>query len=573
MGSIFKRGKLSSAEALIIILFIVSLPFVSSKIDWDGTGYYGYLRSALFDHNLQFKSDWTANTAPLAAAPGKAGLPHGIPITKTGHLANYLAVGPAILWAPFVGATHAGVLLLRHGQDIPGDGHGAPYRRAVCLASALYAFLGLWISFRLAREFVEEKWALLATIAIWFASSLTLYMYADPSWAHADCVFVVALFLWYWYRTREHGSGVFQREETEQKSADMVALAELEQRDAASPALSENLPPLRAALHGSQTGAPAGHSMLCPYDALERSAKSGRTAAQWAIWGLIAGLMCDVYFPNSVFVLLPALELVLDLRKRLGSPDVTREPGRGLRETLPPYSPQRASAPGAPRHRAALHESGKTLLSGTIFAVAFIVAFSPTLIVRQIIFGNPISTGAYGSQRWNWTHPKFLSILFASSHGLFTTTPILLIAVAGLFLFWRSHPAVGGRLLLLAAAFWCLIAVYPWWNGLVSFGNRFFVSLTPIFVVGLAAAFQKFTAVWHDSRAAMRRATVVAALLIVWNMGLVFQLDHGLFMQVGPVDWQNAVYLQFREVPGMVAQEITAKFSPHNDLHEQARSN
>lgn len=469
LGLPSRLRKLSAAELVIISLFVLSLPFVGAKIDWDGTGYYGYLRSVMFDHNLQFKSDWTADTKPVGAVGlGKKGLPHGIPITKTGHLANYLSVGPAILWAPFVGATRAGELLLHHGKDIPGDGHGLPYARAVCLASALYAFLGLWISFRLARNFVEEKWALLATIAIWFASSLTLYMYADPSWAHADCVFAVALFLWYWYRTRE-----------------------------------------------------------------------SRAAGQWAIWGLLSGLMCDVYFPNSVFVLLPAVELVLELRK---SDD----------------------------RFAAIRSS---LVRGLVFAGAFIVAFSPTLIVRQIIFGNPLSTGAYGSQGWNWTSPKFLNILFASSHGLFTTTPVLLISVAGLVLSWRSHRSVAWRLTLLAVAFWCLIAVYPWWNGLVSFGNRFFVSLTPVFVIGLAVAFSKTTAIWHDSRAAMRRAAVISALLIIWNMGLVFQLDHGLFMQIGPTDWQIAEYNQFRRVPGMVVQEIAAKFSSRTDLRERAQSN
>ncbi|MGH9717002.1 MAG: hypothetical protein ACRD4R_09800 [Candidatus Acidiferrales bacterium] len=454
-------------------MFILTLPFVTPRIDWDGTGYYGYLRSVMFDHNLQFKGDWASNGKASAVPLGKVGLPHGIPITKTGHLANYLAVGPAMLWAPFVIATRA-VMIVLHGSSAsaPADGHGPPYVRAVCYASALYAFLGLWISFKFARSLVEEKWALLATIAIWFASPLPLYMYSDPSWAHADCVFVVALFLWYWKRTRDSAT---------------------------------------------------------------------ETHRQWAIWGLISGLMCDVYFPNGVFLLLPALELFLDLRKG--------EDRIGAFKT--------------------------TLLRGFAFAGAFVIAFLPTMIVRQIIFGSPFSTGAYGSQPWNWTSPKFLSVLFSPSHGAFTTTPLLIIAVAGLFLLWRRQPSIGGRLVLLTVGFWTLIAVYPWWNGLVSFGSRFFVSLTPIFVIGLAVAFERFTAVWKDSRPAMRRAVAISALLIIWNLGLICQLDHGLFMQIGPVDWQNALYNEFRTVPGIVVSEVAAKISPapHTALTEQARSN
>lgn len=462
--------KLSRAELLLFALFILTLPFITPRIDWDGNGYYAYARSLIFDHNLQFKGDWKGGGTPMIAAPGKNGVPQKMYITKTGHISNYLAVGPAMLWAPFVAMTRAGVLAVHHGQDIPGDGHGPPYERAVCFASALYGFLGLWISFRLACEFVGPKWALLATISIWFASSLTFYMYSDASWAHADSVFAVALFLWCWARARN--------------------------------------------------AAPEA-----PW--------------RWAIWGLAAGLMCDVYFPNSVFLLLPALELFVYFRKS--------DDRMGAMKT--------------------------SLLRGFRFAASFLIAFSPTLIMRQIIFGNPLSTGAYGSKPWAWTSPHFGGVLFSPDHGAFTTTPILIIAAAGLFLLWRNKPSIGSRLTMLVVAFWCLIAVYPWWDGLVSFGSRFFVSLAPIFVIGLAAAFERFTSVWRDSRAAMHRAAVVSALLIIWNFGLVYQLDHGLFMQIGPVDWQNAVYNQFRTVPGMVVQDISAKFSHHANLREQAQAN
>ena len=73
----------------------------------------------------------------------------------------------------------------------------------MALATALYGFLGLLISFRIARKYVDETWALLATLAIWWASSLPVYMYFNPSWSHAHSAFVVALFLWYWHETRD----------------------------------------------------------------------------------------------------------------------------------------------------------------------------------------------------------------------------------------------------------------------------------------------------------------------------------------------------------------------------------
>lgn len=472
MGLASKLRKLSGPELALVALFVLTLPFITPRIDWDGVGYYAYARSLIFDHNLRFKGDWkNVSGQQLVVAPSTNGVPQGMYVTKTGHMSNYLAVGPAILWTPFVAGTHAAILVRHGGKDPYGaDGHGLAYVRAVCFGSAFYAFLGLWISFRLARRFVEEKWALLATVAIWLASSLTVYMYSDPSWAHADCVFVVALFLWCWILARD-----------------------------------------------------------------------AETLRRWAVWGAAAGLMCDVYFPHTVFLLLPVLELALDSRNgedRIGA----------MKASL-----SRALA----------------------FAGAFIIGFLPTLIVRQIIFGNPLSTGAYGSKPWHWTSPKLWSVLFSPNHGAFTTTPILILAVAGLFFLWPRQPRVAGGLILLALALWCLIAVYPWWDGVLSFGSRFFISLTPVFVVGLAVAFERFASIWHDSRAAMRRAAVVSALLIVWNLGLIYQLDHGLFPQIAPIDWQNAVYNQFRTVPGMVVQQISARFSPRRnaDSPEQARSN
>jgi len=124
--------------------------------------------------------------------------------TKTGHVYNYFPVGAALLWAPFLAITHVGVLAARElGSQVPADGFSRPYLLAMAFGTALYGFLGLWLSFRLARSYFAERWALLATLGIWFGSSLLAYMYVDPSWAHAHAAFTVALFLWHWHHTHE----------------------------------------------------------------------------------------------------------------------------------------------------------------------------------------------------------------------------------------------------------------------------------------------------------------------------------------------------------------------------------
>src|SRR3984957_16287339 len=171
----------------------------------DGVGYYAFARAALIQHNLDFTADYNAaNSSFRDARIDENGNPKPIFRTATNHLEIHFTVGPAILWAPFLVVAHAGVLIARaFGANVAADGFSAPYRFAMALGTAVYAFLGLLLAMRLAAKYVGERWALLATVAIWWASSLPVYMYFNPSGSHAHSAFVVALFLWYWHETRE----------------------------------------------------------------------------------------------------------------------------------------------------------------------------------------------------------------------------------------------------------------------------------------------------------------------------------------------------------------------------------
>ena len=193
---------------ILVILFLLTLPLVNPWVRGDGVGYYAYARAPLIEHNLDFTHDYqAANQSFRDERLDSRGQPKPFFRTRTGHLDNHFTVGPAILWSPFLVLTHGGVLLARAmGSSVAADGFSAPYRIAMAFATALYGFLGLLLSFRLAREYVEERWALLATIAIWGASALPVYMYFNPSWSHAHSAFAVALFLWYWHKTRSSRS-------------------------------------------------------------------------------------------------------------------------------------------------------------------------------------------------------------------------------------------------------------------------------------------------------------------------------------------------------------------------------
>jgi Dolichyl-phosphate-mannose-protein mannosyltransferase len=449
----------SGYERALLLVFLVSLLFLHPIVNGDGIGYYAYVRSLLVDHNLQFSSDWPDSKKALDEI---FLVNHFIanPITKTGHIPNFYAVGPAILWSPFLGATHLAVLGVGQlGWQVAADGHSRPYVLTMAVATALYGFLGVCLAFAVARRFVDERWAFWAAMGVWLGSSLSAYMYLQPSWSHAHSAFAASLFLWYWVRTREK-----------------------------------------------------------------------RTTKQWLTLGLLSGLMVDVYQLNVVFCLAVGYEALWSYA-----------------EVWRSQSGWKAQLVGAVRSHA-------------FYAAGMLMGLMPTFIARQIVFGSPIAAGPYTLRLWNWTSPAFALVLFSASHGLLVFTPIVVLALVGLLCLLRQERSVGSVCLLVAISFYALICCFPWPLGAVGFGNRFFVSLTPIFVLGLASLFARVADRWRNQRAAELRVIPVALLFMVWNLGLLYQWQTHMIAWYGGVYWEEVVYNQFRVVPGQALHDLGAKF-------------
>jgi hypothetical protein len=441
---LFPHGKL---QRILVLIFALSLPLVNPIVHGDGVGYYAYARAPLIQHSLHFEEDWRHANQNFSQARTRADgqlLPDEY--TETGYVSNLFTIGPALLWFPFLLLAHYLVLFLDLlGMHIPADGFSFPYLFAMAFGTAVYGFLGLLFSFSLARKYFKETWALLATIAIWWASSLPVYMYFNPAWSHAHSAFVTALFLWYWDRTRDT-----------------------------------------------------------------------RTTVQWLVLGLIAGLMVDIYFPNSIFLLLPLVESLLNYYRRLKT---------------------------QPSQLAGL------FVQNLLFSVTILIAFLPTIITRRIIFGGYFRFGSYSHLSWDWSAPHSREVLFSSDHGLFSWTPLLLLAVLGLFFVPRIYKALAFYLGLAVLAFIYLISSYPYWDGLSSFGNRFLISLTPIYVFGLAALLQCVASKFSSPRIALFITSTALAAFIFWNLGMIYQWGEHLIPARGPISFREAAYNQFFVVP------------------------
>ena len=259
---------------------------------------------------------------------------------------------------------------------------------------------------------------------------------------------------------------------------------------------------------------------------------------QWLVMGFIAGLMLDVYYPNAILLLVPMMESLEGYWKGWGQADRTVR----MRELF---------------------------LGNLAFLAALSIVFLPTLVTRKIIYGSALKTGYYALDTWHWTSPVLWKVLFASDHGLFSWTPILLLAVAGLFILWRRNPEIGKYFLVPTVAFYYLIASYESWDGISSYGNRFFISLTPIFIVGFSAFLESLTRIWKRPGSAAIRAGLLTGVLIVWNLGFVYQWGMHLISERGDISWSEMVYNQFRVVPEEIGHSIKSYLIGRKDLMNQ----
>jgi hypothetical protein len=198
-----------------------------------------------------------------------------------------------------------------------------------------------------------------------------------------------------------------------------------------------------------------------------------------------------------------------------------------------------------------------------------ILCFVPTLITRYIIFGGFFRFGSYQNAAWDWTAPYWHSILFSTEHGLLIWTPILALAILGLAFIPRRARVLTSYLSAGAAAFFYLISCYPDWAGISAFGNRFFISVTPIFIFGLALLLQRFGTLFRSSSRPFPLASIVLSLFIVWNAGFMFQWGAHLIPVRGPVSFAEVVRNQIFVVPRELSAQLRLYFFKRRTLMRQ----
>lgn len=264
--------------------------------------------------------------------------------------------------------------------------------------------------------------------------------------------------------------------------------------------------------------------------------RENRDWRHWLALGAIAGLMVDTYYPNALVLVLILLDSALEYWT-------------------------------AWRNRSS-EQFRKQLANNSLFAASAALLFVPTLLTKKILWGSYFRTGY--KQAWYWNSPAFFQVCF-SSHGVFSWTPILIPSVIGLYLLRKYDQVLSYFLLATLFAFTYFVGCYQDWHAIPSFGNRFFISLTVFFVLGLAALMK-----YLDSLFVRRRilwpAVTFTVLLVLWNCGAIYQFSAHLFPQSGEVSWSQVAYNQVAVVPGQVAELLKASIKERLGLQTSKAS-
>jgi len=278
------------------------------------------------------------------------------------------------------------------------------------------------------------------------------------------------------------------------------------------------------------------------------------TAAGALALGLAGGLMTIVRAQDALFVAGPALDF---LRFVLLGP---RDRG-----------PQNQGADPAST-RARRSAAVKSALAGL---AGFLLAVGPQLLAFKALNGH-FRQSEYETRKMTWTSPHGLQVLFDPQHGLFFWTPLAFVAFAGLLLVTlrptsdTAAPAahelrwIAGLSLLMFALQAYIAGAVESWTVAGAFGQRRFVSITPLIVLGLAPLFSRGAARPRWRRIA---ASAVVAICVWWNLGLMAQFGlHTMDRErltLRENAWQSFVELPTR-APALAWRYLTDRSSFYN---------
>lgn len=156
---------------------------------------------------------------------------------------------------------------------------------------------------------------------------------------------------------------------------------------------------------------------------------------------------------------------------------------------------------------------------------AALVMLLPQLVYWNYLIGSPLHY-SYGDEGFsNWHAPRLLSIWFSPHNGLLPYSPVIIVAMAGVYLMWRSRKRwqalfLTGHFLMLSYVF----ASWWMWTYGCGLGSRPFVEYLPFLALPVAYAVDYVHAVFPRPLAIVSVMGMVLLIAVVQKLTFSFGL-------------------------------------------------
>jgi len=489
-----KQNRNIPYSLLLFLVFLVTVPVgLTPWVYSDGVGDYAWVRTVFMDGDLDCSNEFSYFVDLFKRKYGWPDATNDLyPVkTKTGLQANKYPIGSAILWSPFFLLGHGFTIVMNSigVTDYPTDGYSKPYIFFVSLGSAIYGFLALLLSFYLVRRYYSEKLAFVSTLAIWFASSIPVYMYLYPSMPHNTGFFTVSIFLYYFLTT-----------------------------------------------YGD------------------------KRKSRWAVLGALGGLMMLTRMESFVLLFLPMIELLYIHRGRY----------------VQLFSREYVARLGFYSLSAFLVFLPQMMVWQHVFGKFFLNPYSEmnrlVKIEKALRFGGTLPEGGHqavsglSSFLQFISHPDFHATLVGSSYGIFTWTPILFLAFAGVFFIYRKNKYL--FFINLAGAILLVYITSCSHKQGMSYGDRYLIKASTFFIFGFTAFLEVLS-----KKIKMWVPYILIALLVIWNGLFIVQYSTGLVNRSGPINWKKMIRNQFEMAPKFFLKHIVPFLKKRSDVYKGNKAN
>lgn len=128
----------------------------------------------------------------------------------------------------------------------------------------------------------------------------------------------------------------------------------------------------------------------------------------------------------------------------------------------------------------------KYLFKFAVICMVSIAVFSPQFLIWKSTWGSWYINPYLNVASFNFASPQIMGVLFNKDGGLILWTPIIIIALFGLFKFSLKFKQIGISSVIFFLSQLYLISSWSiWWQG-ASYSGRMFISSLPVFGLGLA---------------------------------------------------------------------------------------